>query len=42
MLMRTKSSLERALGQAQTRTVIEAMANLAKELDENRCGGGAE
>ena len=32
MLMRTKSSLERALGLAQTLTVIQAMANLAKEL----------
>ena len=32
MLMRPKSSLERALGLAQTLTVIQAMANLAKEL----------
>ena len=32
MLMRIKSSLERALGPAQTRTVVKAMANLAKEL----------
>ena len=32
MLMRTKSPLERALGPAQTRTVIQAMANLTKEL----------
>ena len=32
MLMRTKSYLERALGLAQTLTVIQAMANLAKEL----------
>ena len=32
MLMRTKSSLDRALGLAQTLNVIQAMANLAKEL----------
>ena len=32
MLMRIKSSLERALGPAQTLTVIQAMANHAKEL----------
>ena len=30
--MGTKSSFERALGPAQTRTVVKAMANLAKEL----------
>ena len=32
MLMRTKSSLDRALVLAQTFNVIQSMANLAKEL----------
>lgn len=43
MLMRIKSSLKRALGPAQTLTVIQAMVKPREGIGyENRCGGGAE
>jgi hypothetical protein len=42
MLMRTKSSLERAWGTAQTLTVTSYGKPREGIGYENRCGGGAE